>query len=443
MNFRDLDNELEKDSTKARAIFKRLEGMFNAHKEAAKDLIIQIQDNDWRSQVVREISLNSGSITIRYGGGKRGGYATELGGEDIHTVRVSSSVIQGYDADGEGFKIIGARGVGSADKPTRSITKTCAGGLKVGDDEVGVSVIPHHISRAVCFRAASLEKGTENHGKWGIKCSLLEAGSDQPRLWGDHRCIMEYLGAEAKKTGRSIKVPTQKIMNSMGMRLTKNSLVYGKEALKRLKTTKVWIKTAEGRKQEISFIDDYSWNEDGSVDVVVSSSYLSNFKVPGSKAIYEAITGIGEENLIPWLACFAVDGEKVIVSKSDLEALAFENDSYGEYVQDSSWDQLTKFNSAEPKKYLYAIWHDQKFVNAIASLDQIGNQFYRRVKVLSDDQLLENARVETDRMKEVFKSGGFVTDRFHRVAWRNNSPESIEIVAFEGSGLEKQKIGRY
>jgi len=293
------------------------------------------------------------------------------------------------------------------------------------------------VARALVFRSAQLGRIPDESGAWDIAVELGRARSESPRLWQEHRCILEYLVNESENHGLSLTVPGPKIMTAMNMRFTKGSIEYGKRALARLRDTVVeaWgpgNQSGASGCQELRFLESFVWGENGGVSVVLSPSAVATYRPGASKALREQLIKEDSDTWWrSWTAGFVADGSSATVSRADLLALA---GTVGEEAK-NVWAYMTEVPS-EQNGLEDAFWRDKAY-RAAESAAYWAKLSFSHSEV--NDGKAEKRLIENKvRMTDYLRSGGFVQDGSNVVAWRIVGDDRMEIVPFEKSGLPRQ-----
>lgn len=426
-------------------LYEHLTSLLEAQKAAGGEVAVELQDYspeiDWLHSVT--LSRDGGRVTISYGRGIRRTGSTSFTDGERRTFRYTQRGFFGYDYDGEWVKLRGTVRIESPGRLRRDVVRSGpwggAGPEAASDRGAGEALVDAAVARALVFNAAPLGRSTDPGGSWQIQTGIGGARSAQPRMWQDHRCVLEYLVSEAVKHGRGLLVPGVKIMTAMNMRFTKGSVKFGKAALQRMRDTVVEVTNGDGSGcatwRELRLIERVEWRDDGGVEVTLTPEAIGTFPPANSAALRTSLAQLDQDWWESWMAGFATTDRAVTISRQDLELLAGAcNDEKG-----ALWSRLVEVPDDDLLD-AECVWFDSKLLDA-------GYEFRRGRwgdprRSRGDNRSLSTLAAELDaqrkRVRARLDGGGFVTGRTESVCWRRIGTEQLEIVCFEKSGLERR-----
>jgi len=447
------DTKMSREVAQCRRIHDHLVALMAANAAAGEEMHVVIQDEPGVRRKLCEVTLDEqgeyGSVRIRYGSGKRGGFGLALSGEDLSTIRLTTKGLSGLDEDGESVEIFGSVGAQTSapNAPPRSIKKSQAASANIENGAtfspaVGTAAcLPPALARALVFRCDQLEKRVDSSGGWQLTVGEITLSSSQPKLWQDHRCVLEYLIAEASKVGSlQLKVPAQKVLNAMDMRYTKNFVPFGIAAMERLRSTEVSVR-AGGVETSVRFVEEFKWGSDGAVTVTLRPEAIANFPKANSKLLTEALSKPDRRYWGSWLAGFVANGEAAKISREHLEVLAVASNCDEPDETAKVWALLFGMPAAAGMFNPWAaLWYDVGYYKSAMRVDMVSGpmaSFKPKIEARSTEELVADLEAHKQRIKNLIAAGGFVANKEQEVAWRI-ADNSVEFVPFEQSGLQKR-----
>lgn len=441
--------------TKLKNVADHLNALLSEHKVCGEDMRVVLQDdpNEWYAliDVVHHSNHDVNELSLVYKSSLGEKFSTGFTSEQARGIKIEKYGISGADFDGEWVRVVGRVQATGDGKSQRSITsvKAIDGAKKTAAKEVkrilaAAPLIPSPYARAAVFNVDPLGRFKVEGGPWEIHTPHIHVKSEHPRLHQDHRCLMDYLIAQATKYGLTFIAPAPKIMNCMNMRFTKHSITYGKAAMQALHDTVVQSKMLVGGVSqwvELRFIEAFEWGNDGAVRVTVSPSAVSTFKPAVRKEVRAQLIRVDGDWWPSWLAGFVANNEGVILTKEELKQLVHLPSS----LQRDIFGMLTKVpDSADFDEY--NLWVDPAYSRAESRLRnaELSHVLWNRRETRNPEELIGQAAAEfliqKTRMTEKIQSGMFLTDRHGTIAWRLREVDCVEIVPFEQSGLSPEKV---